>query len=69
MIEGNRVNLRPITETDTSLIVKWRNNKRVFDNFVFSERLNEEMHKKWLEEKVKTGLVEQFIIIEKESNK
>ena len=69
MIEGDRLNIRPITEEDTSLIVKWRNNKRVFDNFVFSERLTEDMHKKWLEEKVKTGLVEQFIIIEKESNK
>ena len=69
MIEGTKVNLRPITEEDTGLILKWRNSERVSNNFIFSEKLTAEMHKKWLEEKVNQHLVEQFIIIEKESNK
>lgn len=69
MIEGTKVNLRSITETDTDLILKWRNSERVSDNFIFSEKLTAEMHKKWLEEKVKKHLVEQFIIIEKKSGK
>lgn len=69
MIEGTKVNLRPITEADTDLIIKWRNSERVSNNFIFSEKLTAEMHKKWLEEKVKKHLVEQFIIIEKKSGK
>ncbi len=69
MIEGTKVNLRPITEEDTGLILKWRNSERVSNNFIFSEKLSAEMHKKWLEEKVNEHLVEQFIIIEKKSHK
>lgn len=67
IISGETINLRKITTDDTGLIVKWRNNKRVFDNFVFSERLTPEMHNQWLIEKVEKGIVEQFIIIEKET--
>ncbi len=69
IIEGSKVNLRAITDEDTDLIVRWRNNDRVFNNFVFSEELTPQMHREWLEEKVKTGLVEQFIIIEKQTSK
>lgn len=68
IIEGSKVNLRTITDDDTDLIVKWRNNARVFNNFVFSEKLTPQMHKEWLEEKVKTGLVKQFIIIERQTD-
>ena len=68
IIEGLKVNLRTITDDDTDLIVKWRNNARVFNNFVFSEKLTPQMHKEWLEEKVKTGLVRQFIIIERQTD-
>lgn len=69
IIEGSKVNLRTITDEDTDLIVKWRSNIRVFNNFVFSEELTPQMHRKWLEEKVKNGLVEQFIIIERQTCK
>lgn len=68
-IEGRKIDLRKIKDEDTDLIVKWRNNDRVYKNFVFSQELTPEMHREWLKEKVETGLVEQFIIIEKESGK
>lgn len=68
-IEGRKIDLRKIKDEDTDLIVKWRNNDRVYNNFVFSQELTPEMHREWLKEKVETGLVEQFIIIEKDSVK
>lgn len=59
----NKVTLRLITESDTELIVKWRNQTDVRKNFFFRETFTEEMHRKWLDEKVKTGQVVQFIIM------
>ncbi|MCR5094043.1 MAG: GNAT family N-acetyltransferase [Lachnospiraceae bacterium] len=47
-----RVSLRPITGEDTDLIVKWRNNPRVRENFVFRETFTRELHEKWLAEHV-----------------
>ena len=65
---GNKVCLRPITREDTELVVKWRNNERVRKNFVFREHFTNEIHEKWLEEKVFSGQVVQMIICEKASD-
>ena len=67
LLYGDKVYLRPITDEDTPLIIKWRNNPKVRKNFVFRELFNEEIHNKWMREKVKTGEVVQFIICEKVS--
>ena len=64
IVIGDKVSLRKITPEDTDLIVKWRNNERVRNNFVFREHFTNEMHDAWLRDKVLTGLVAQFIICE-----
>ncbi len=66
-IKGNGVTLRPITLTDTPLIVRWRNSDFVRNNFLYREKFTEEIHKHWLETKVATGEVVQFIIEQEEN--
>ena len=56
------VSLRPICERDTDNIISWRNNPDVLRNFIIQTPLTEEMHRSWLETRVKTGEVAQFII-------
>ncbi len=61
---GKKVSIRMITENDTALVVKWRNNERVRNNFIFREHFTEELHSNWLKTKVFTGEVVQMIICE-----
>ena len=61
-ITGERVTLRPITEADTDLIVRWRNTPSVMRNFIFREPFTPEMHRNWLTTKVATGRVVQYMI-------
>ena len=68
-IEGKNVLLRPITAEDTPLIVKWRNTEEVRKNFIFREPFTEEMHKRWLDTKVASGEVIQYIIVDKSDSK
>lgn len=68
VLDGQKVFLRPIQMEDTPLIVKWRNNKNVRNNFVFQETFTNEMHENWMRTKVATGDVVQYIIVVKEEN-
>lgn len=68
-IQGEKVILRPITLEDTALIVRWRNNPLVRRNFIFQESFSEEMHRKWMNSKVASGEVVQYIIEIKEHQK
>ncbi|MBR4668036.1 MAG: GNAT family N-acetyltransferase [Butyrivibrio sp.] len=61
---GKLVSIRMITEDDTPLVVRWRNNERVRNNFVYREHFTEEIHENWLKTKVFTGEVVQMIICE-----
>ena len=63
---GEKIILRFITREDTKLIVKWRNNERVRKNFIIQNRLTEERHNHWLDTRVASGEVVQFIIVKKE---
>lgn len=67
-INGEKTYLRPITAEDTPLIVKWRNTPEVRHNFVFQETFTNEMHEHWLETKVKSGEVVQYIIVDRGSD-
>lgn len=69
MIVGEKVILKQIDDSYTSLIVKWRNNPSVIKNFIFRKPLTVEMHQSWLKNKVDTGEVVQYIIIEKLTNR
>ena len=55
--------------SDTDNIVRWRNNPNVVKNFIFREPFTAEIHTKWMENKVKTGQVVQYIIEDLESGK
>ncbi|RKM54264.1 N-acetyltransferase [Butyrivibrio sp. X503] len=65
---GNKVSIRKITPDDTELIVKWRNNERVRNNFVYKEIFTKEIHENWFKTKIMTGEVEQFIICENDKD-
>ena len=62
LIEGDKVYLRNITYEDTPLVVKWRNNPRVRNNFIYREVFTEDIHNNWMKNKVETGDVVQLII-------
>lgn len=68
-ITGKKIILRPITLDDTDLIVKWRNNPSVVQNFIFREKFTKNMHEKWMHDKVETGQVIQYIVEEKDSKR
>jgi len=61
-MDEQSVTIRPISEEDTDLVIKWRNNLRVRGHFVFRERFTRDLHENWLKEKVGRGLVIQYII-------
>ena len=67
ILDGAAVTLRPITDADTDLIVKWRNTPSVVQNFIFRQTFTPEMHRSWLATKVATGQVVQYIFIGEES--
>ena len=62
LIKGTKVALRLMTEDDTDLIVKWRNNERVRNNFIYREMFTADIHKNWIENHVKPGDVCQMVI-------
>ena len=67
VINGEKLSLRPITDADTPDIVRWRNDPEVWRYFLFREPFTPEMHRAWLKNKVETGKVIQYIIVERES--
>ena len=68
-IHGQQIYLRPITIADTDDIVRWRNETKVVENFIYRKPVSKEEHLNWMEKKVKSGLVHQFIICRKEDDK
>lgn len=54
--------IRPIENRDTQNIVKWRNAPEVSQFFIDRRLLTPQGHKEWLEKRVSTGEVAQFII-------
>ena len=64
-----RIILRPITTQDTENIVKWRNLPAVRQNFIYQQELTPAEHEAWLQNRVLTKQVYQFIIQETETKK
>lgn len=69
IIEGEHVILRPITREDTDDVVRWRNSPEVQQFFIFRETFTRQTHCNWLETKVDTGKVIQYIIVDKADGK
>ena len=67
LIEGEKVNLRRMTERDTESIIAWRNKPFVVEHFIYKKPVTAADHRKWIHEKVETGLVEQFVITVKDN--
>lgn len=68
MINGKKIILKPISESDTANIIKWRNSDSVRKNFFIQDILTEEQHQFWLDNRIKSKEVAQFIIINKSNN-
>ena len=51
-IHGQQIYLRPITIADTDDIVRWRNEKKVVENFIYRKPVSKEEHLNWMEKKV-----------------
>ena len=68
-IEGSQIYLRPITIEDTDNVIRWRNDRKVVENFIYRKNISKEEHLNWLHNKVETGQVIQFIICERQTDK
>ena len=62
MLKATDVSIRKIDRNDTANIIQWRNSEHVMNVFIDRNPLTEEIHNRWLEEKVNTGKVVQFIM-------
>ena len=69
MIESEHLVFRPITEEDTDMVLKWRNSEAVKNNFLYRKDITREEHTNWLNSRVRTGDVIQYIIIEKQGER
>ncbi len=67
-MKHNNVMLRPMTEQDTDNVVKWRNSPSVMENFIFRTPLDREAHLNWYNNRVLTGDVAQFIIVDTDTD-
>ena len=67
VIEGARVLLRPIAMEDTPRIVAWRNDPEVLQNFIYRGPFTAEVHTNWMQTRVASGQVVQYIIVDRES--
>lgn len=61
-LTGEKIRLRLMNDEDTDLIVRWRNNPRVRNNFIYQKTFTREGHENWVRTMVDTGKVVQFII-------
>lgn len=68
-LRTDKIYLYPITELDTEMVLRWRNSEFIRDHFIYRKEITAADHQKWLDEKVKTGKVVQFVICLCESNK
>lgn len=67
-MKHNNVMLRPMTEQDTDNVIKWRNSPSVMENFIFRTPLDREAHLNWYNNRVLTGDVAQFIIVDTDTD-
>ena len=69
ILSGERVILRPITMEDTPLIVAWRNDPSVLQNFIYRGPFTAAVHINWMKTKVASGAVVQYIIEDRKSGR
>ena len=62
LLLGSRISLRPIADADTDNIVRWRNSDSVRRYFLDQRLFTPQSHRQWMQTRVNTGQVAQFII-------
>ncbi|PKM82240.1 MAG: UDP-4-amino-4,6-dideoxy-N-acetyl-beta-L-altrosamine N-acetyltransferase [Firmicutes bacterium HGW-Firmicutes-14] len=67
-LEGGRIFLKPLDETDGPKIVEWRNKTRVLNNLFSSAPITLDMHMQYFKMIQKKQSCCQFIIINRENN-
>jgi RimJ/RimL family protein N-acetyltransferase len=68
-IDGEKVFLTAITYDDCEDFIRWRNSEFIKSRFIYRKDITIEQQRKWIETKVLTGKVSQFIIWDKLDNK
>ena len=63
-----KIFLRPLTISDTALIVQWRNSEKVLNHCLSRATITESSHEKFFKENVETGKYKQFIVERVEEN-
>ncbi len=66
-LEGNRIVLTEMTDSDTKDIVRWRNQDFVRRMFLYQEPFTCKGHRSWIKNMIETGKAVQFIIREKDT--
>lgn len=65
MIDGQRVQLRPLTLADTTDVVRWRSDPFVIENMFSDEPPTPESHTRWFEQLQLRGDRQEFMIVER----
>ena len=68
LIQGTNIYLRPITEDDTDMVLKWRNADRTVNYFYYRNPISVEDHLNWIRNKVNKGEVWQYIVCTSEDD-
>lgn len=68
ILHGEKIYLRPISNSDTNHIILWRNTNFVLKNFIYQKPFSIKTHETWLRDMVNTGKVIQYIIYDKQEN-
>lgn len=65
--QGKRVFLRPLSLEDSPLVVRWRNNPRVRENYIFREPFTLEGQEAYYRDVIQAGKAVQAVICEKKT--
>ena len=68
VIYGNRIYLKPITDADTEMVLKWRNSDATVRNYYYKKLITVEEHTGWLRNKVDKGDVWQYVVYLKDGD-
>lgn len=68
-IIGEKIILRPLSYSDTDMIVNWRNQPFIMNKMINREPITRAGHEEWVGTMIGSGKVIQFIILEKASSR
>jgi 3-phosphoshikimate 1-carboxyvinyltransferase len=68
VVYGNRIYLKPITDADTEMVLRWRNSDATVRFFYYKKPITVEEHTGWLRNKVDNGDVWQYVVYLKDGD-